>query len=104
MLRHQAEDSEKPKDVTTLDWNHDGSLLASGSYDGMARVWTREGERCLVLHAHAAALHVAVAAATGGSVCFGPLFAAADRALACRRLATQQFALSRCQRSAVTCM
>jgi transducin (beta)-like 1 len=44
VLRHQAADSEKPKDVTTLDWNHDGSLLASGSYDGMARVWTREGE------------------------------------------------------------
>jgi WD40 repeat protein len=43
VLRHQAADSEKPKDVTTLDWNHDGSLLASGSYDGMARVWTREG-------------------------------------------------------------
>jgi transducin (beta)-like 1 len=47
VLRHQAADSEKPKDVTTLDWNHDGSLLASGSYDGMARVWTREGA-CLV--------------------------------------------------------
>lgn len=45
VLRHQAANSEKPKDVTTLDWNPDGSLLASGSYDGMARVWTKEGEQ-----------------------------------------------------------
>uniref|UniRef100_A0A383WGZ9 LisH domain-containing protein n=1 Tax=Tetradesmus obliquus TaxID=3088 RepID=A0A383WGZ9_TETOB len=52
VLRHQAADSEKPKDVTTLDWNHDGSLLASGSYDGMARVWTREGVLKLKLQRH----------------------------------------------------
>lgn len=32
------------KDVTTLDWNGDGSLLATGSYDGFARIWTKEGE------------------------------------------------------------
>ncbi|KAA0187689.1 F box like wd repeat containing protein tbl1xr1 [Fasciolopsis buskii] len=27
------------KDVTSLDWNSDGSFLATGSYDGYARVW-----------------------------------------------------------------
>lgn len=34
---------DKARDVTTIDWNPDSSLLATGSYDGMARVWTREG-------------------------------------------------------------
>lgn len=29
----------KSKDVTTLDWSPDGSRLATGSYDGVARVW-----------------------------------------------------------------
>lgn len=50
VLRHQVAAGDKPKDVTTLDWNPDGSLLASGSYDGMARVWTKDGEpwNCLV--------------------------------------------------------
>ena len=32
------------KDVTTLDWKHDGSLLATGSYDGQARVWSASGQ------------------------------------------------------------
>jgi transducin (beta)-like 1 len=43
VLRHQAANSEKPKDVTTLDWSPDGELLASGSYDGMARIWSSTG-------------------------------------------------------------
>ncbi|KAK9831105.1 hypothetical protein WJX74_003493 [Apatococcus lobatus] len=36
-------ESEKTKDVTTLDWNVDGSLLATGSYDGYARIWNSAG-------------------------------------------------------------
>ncbi|KAL4085644.1 hypothetical protein PRIC1_014980 [Phytophthora ramorum] len=32
------------KDVTTLEWNHDGSLLASGTYNGKTRIWNAEGE------------------------------------------------------------
>ena len=31
------------KDVTSLDWNSSGTLLATGSYDGFARIWTTKG-------------------------------------------------------------
>ena len=41
MLKHciKMEGKEVPsnKDVTSLDWNCDGKLLATGSYDGYAR-------------------------------------------------------------------
>jgi transducin (beta)-like 1 len=30
---------DKARDVTTLDWHPDGGRLATGSYDGLARVW-----------------------------------------------------------------
>jgi WD40 repeat protein len=45
VLRHFNKANEKAKDVTTLDWNASGSLLATGSYDGLARVWSKEGAR-----------------------------------------------------------
>jgi len=32
------------KDVTSLDWNGSGTLLATGSYDGFARIWSTSGE------------------------------------------------------------
>ena len=40
------------KDVTSLDWNCHGSLLATGSYDGFARIWSTTGtlERTLGQH------------------------------------------------------
>ncbi|KAK8373495.1 hypothetical protein O3P69_011996 [Scylla paramamosain] len=31
------------KDVTSLDWNCDGTLLITGSYDGYTRVWMTDG-------------------------------------------------------------
>ena len=34
VLQHFSSEKEKSKDVTTLDWNADGTLLATGSYDG----------------------------------------------------------------------
>jgi transducin (beta)-like 1 len=50
-LKH-FNNNEKSKDVTTLDWNPSGSLLATGSYDGLARVWNAQGDLKLTLSRH----------------------------------------------------
>ena len=42
----------KSKDVTTLDWNLEGTLLATGSYDGLARIWDAEGNLVNSLNKH----------------------------------------------------
>lgn len=39
-------------DVTTLEWSVDGSLLATGCMDGIARLWSREGILRHSLDAH----------------------------------------------------
>ncbi|XP_023330153.1 F-box-like/WD repeat-containing protein TBL1XR1-A [Eurytemora carolleeae] len=48
VLKHciKMEGKEVPsnKDVTSLDWNCHGNLLATGSYDGFARIWTTTGK------------------------------------------------------------
>lgn len=31
-------------DVTSMDWNPQGTLLATGSYDSVLRIWTLDGE------------------------------------------------------------
>jgi len=51
-LKHFTSGQEKSKDVTTLDWNSEGSLLATGSYDGLARIWTSRGELQSTLAKH----------------------------------------------------
>ncbi|WKA09886.1 hypothetical protein VitviT2T_027496 [Vitis vinifera] len=44
VLKHfRGRTNEKNKDVTTLDWNGDGTVLATGSYDNQARIWSRVG-------------------------------------------------------------
>uniref|UniRef100_A0A061RU95 Transducin (Beta)-like 1 n=1 Tax=Tetraselmis sp. GSL018 TaxID=582737 RepID=A0A061RU95_9CHLO len=43
---------EKSKDVTTLGWNQDGTMLATGSYDGLVRVWSHDGELVNELKMH----------------------------------------------------
>ncbi|KAG6977231.1 hypothetical protein JG688_00000583 [Phytophthora aleatoria] len=40
------------KDVTTLEWNHNGSLLASGTYNGKTRIWDAEGEMKHIFQYH----------------------------------------------------
>mmetsp|Transcript_10874 Transcript_10874/g.34604 ORF Transcript_10874/g.34604 Transcript_10874/m.34604 type:complete len:495 (+) Transcript_10874:232-1716(+) len=52
VLKHFNKSNERSKDVTTLDWNHDGQLLATGSYDGQARIWSKEGELKNTLNKH----------------------------------------------------
>ncbi|KAH8262198.1 hypothetical protein KR038_011063 [Drosophila bunnanda] len=56
VLRHciQKGGAEVPsnKDVTSLDWNCDGSLLATGSYDGYARIWKTDGRLASTLGQH----------------------------------------------------
>ncbi|KAK9946439.1 hypothetical protein M0R45_011905 [Rubus argutus] len=53
VLKHfRGRANEKSRDVTTLDWNDDGTLLATGSYDGQARIWSRDGELKTTLIRH----------------------------------------------------
>ncbi|KAI1730557.1 WD domain, g-beta repeat domain-containing protein [Ditylenchus destructor] len=57
LLKHcvsQDENLQPPsnKDVTSLDWNASGELLATGCYDGYARVWDTEGRLLYTLGAH----------------------------------------------------
>jgi len=40
------------RDVTTLEWSPDGNLLATGSYDGTARLWTLQGSSAGTLTGH----------------------------------------------------
>uniref|UniRef100_A0AAQ5XZ74 Transducin (beta)-like 1 X-linked receptor 1b n=1 Tax=Amphiprion ocellaris TaxID=80972 RepID=A0AAQ5XZ74_AMPOC len=43
-IREGGQDVPSNKDVTSLDWNSEGTLLATGSYDGFARIWTKDGK------------------------------------------------------------
>ncbi|CAA7034607.1 unnamed protein product [Microthlaspi erraticum] len=53
ILKHaNGKSNEKSKDVTTLDWNGEGTLLATGSCDGQARIWTTTGELISTLSKH----------------------------------------------------
>ncbi|XP_042383401.1 WD40 repeat-containing protein HOS15-like isoform X3 [Zingiber officinale] len=57
ILKHfKGRANEKCKDVTTLDWNDGGSLLATGCYDGQARVWSPDGELRSTLAKHEGAI------------------------------------------------
>jgi|EP01047_Picozoa_sp_COSAG01_P009832 transducin (beta)-like 1 len=40
------------KDITTLDWNPDGTKLATGCYDGLGRVWSKDGKLLQTLQHH----------------------------------------------------
>ena len=52
VLNHFSSDKEKSKDVTTLEWNGDGTALATGSYDGQARIWSAGGKLVSTLSKH----------------------------------------------------
>jgi transducin (beta)-like 1 len=44
--------ASKSRDVTTLDWSSNGNFLATGSYDGQARVWDTQGKLMKTLNGH----------------------------------------------------
>ncbi|UJR15367.1 hypothetical protein I4U23_002315 [Adineta vaga] len=56
VLRHciRRGDTQVPsnKDVTSLDWNPSGTQLATGSYDGYARIWSSDGNLASTLGQH----------------------------------------------------
>jgi transducin (beta)-like 1 len=56
VLHHSTNDvttvAGSSKDVTTLDWSADGQMLATGSYDGKARIWTNDGSLLCTLDKH----------------------------------------------------
>lgn len=53
LLQHGTDATDtKNKDVTTLEWSSNGELLATGSYDGVARVWGRSGNLVHTLRGH----------------------------------------------------
>eukprot|EP01113_Clastostelium_recurvatum_P039602 TRINITY_DN6060_c0_g1_i1.p1 TRINITY_DN6060_c0_g1~~TRINITY_DN6060_c0_g1_i1.p1 ORF type:complete len:484 (-),score=88.80 TRINITY_DN6060_c0_g1_i1:36-1487(-) len=58
VLQHvNTSNQEKSKDVTTLDWSSGESpLLATGSYDGLARVWSPKGALVATLAKHQGAI------------------------------------------------
>lgn len=52
LSHHEQQAVKTSKDVTTLDWSKDGKRLATGSYDGVARIWSDEGKLLNVLDQH----------------------------------------------------
>jgi WD40 repeat protein len=53
LLSHGIDSGDtRNKDVTTLEWSSDGTMLATGSYDGVARVWDRNGTLLYRLWGH----------------------------------------------------
>lgn len=43
ILTHSQYPCERFKDVTSVTWSPDGQFLATGCYDGMARIWDNQG-------------------------------------------------------------
>lgn len=51
-MPHSQHIGERYKDVTSVNWSPDGKHLATGCYDGVARVWTALGHLEMELHDH----------------------------------------------------
>lgn len=52
ILPHTASVGERFKDVTSVSWSPDGQYLATGCYDGKARVWDAQGNLVRLLQEH----------------------------------------------------
>ena len=51
-MPHTVNEGEKYKDVTSVTWSPDGQMLATGCYDGMARIWDNRGKLVMLLKEH----------------------------------------------------
>ncbi|KDQ20275.1 hypothetical protein BOTBODRAFT_62590 [Botryobasidium botryosum FD-172 SS1] len=71
-LEHLAEGQEE-RDITSIDWSPDGTLLATGSYDGFLRVWKSSGEPHATLSGHRAPIFAAKWSPTGRWLLTGSL-------------------------------
>lgn len=52
ILPHSQAPGERYKDVTSVTWSPDGKYLATGCYDGMARIWDNQGNLKAYLKEH----------------------------------------------------
>ncbi|CAD5229314.1 unnamed protein product [Bursaphelenchus okinawaensis] len=53
LMHEMQQDQNKNKDVTSLNWSSSGEYLATGCYDGVARIWDRKGHMVLDKVTHA---------------------------------------------------
>lgn len=53
VMPHSHQLGERYKDVTSVHWSADGQFLATGCYDGVARVWKHNGVLVTELRHHA---------------------------------------------------
>jgi len=53
---HDPEVSTDNNHVTTLDWNREGDSIATGSYDGVGRVWSANGNLITTFKRHKGAI------------------------------------------------
>jgi len=51
VLDHKPDGNGNP-DVTTVEWNPSGTLLATGAYDGHARIWNKSGHLVYTMKRH----------------------------------------------------
>ncbi|KAF9438692.1 hypothetical protein BGZ76_005835 [Entomortierella beljakovae] len=52
VLKHLPSLTDTNRDVTTMDWNASGTLLATGFFDGQARIWTQRGHLKYLMSQH----------------------------------------------------
>lgn len=53
ILVNKENDGSGTKQVTQVDWNAAGDKLATGSIDGIGRIWNRQGQLLHTLKRHA---------------------------------------------------
>ncbi|KAH0788105.1 F-box-like/WD repeat-containing protein TBL1X [Histomonas meleagridis] len=56
ILDHATHQDRNDKDITTLAWHPNGTILATACLDGIARLWTSHGELKYVLNRHTQAI------------------------------------------------